>query len=44
MTPMLLFPQWFVEWLIIGALGGTAAGALALAALLFYDWRRGDLW
>ncbi len=44
MTPMLLFPQWFVEWLIIGALGGTAAGALSLATFLLYDWRKGDLW
>jgi hypothetical protein len=44
MTPMLLFPQWFVEWLIIGAIFGTAAGAVALATLLFHDWRRGDLW
>jgi hypothetical protein len=44
MDPILLFPQWFVEWLIIGALFGTAAGAIALAFLLLYDWRRGELW
>jgi hypothetical protein len=44
MTSMLLFPQWFVEWLIFGALAGTAAGAMALAVLLFHDWRRGELW
>jgi hypothetical protein len=44
MTPMLLFPQWFVEWLVIGALCGTAAGAVTLAALFIYDWRRGELW
>ena len=44
MSTMLVFPQWVVEWLILGALGGTAAGAVVLAVLFFHDWRRGELW
>lgn len=44
MTPVVLFPEWFVEWLITGALWGTAAGALVLLSLFIHDWRRGKLW
>ncbi len=39
-----MFSESFLQILIVGALGWTALGALALIVLLTVDWLRGTLW
>lgn len=39
-----MFSQTFLHFLILLALSWTAAGAVALIALLIRDYRQGKLW
>lgn len=39
-----MFPAWFFDVLILGALTLTALSAACLLALLYRDWRNGRLW
>jgi hypothetical protein len=39
-----MFPEWFFNVLIVGALTLTGGSAAALLLLLFRDWRKGKLW
>jgi hypothetical protein len=39
-----MFPVWFFNVLIIGALVLTAGSAAGLLLLIFRDWKRGTLW
>ena len=41
---MILFPEWLVQIIIIGALIATGAGMLILLTLLFRDWKSGKIW
>ena len=41
---MILFPQWFVEFLVYAALAFTVLSTLRLWWMLASDWKNGRLW
>jgi hypothetical protein len=40
----MMFPGWFFNLVIVGAIALTGLSAFALMALLVRDWKNGRLW